>query len=70
LNGRHSAATSTEGETVIRKIFARAFLSFLIGMTTFLVACNPQGATGSRNGNKKTDEVTIYVSASLKSTDP
>jgi hypothetical protein len=46
---------------VIRKAFVRTFLSFLIGMTAFLVACT-QGATESRNGNKKTDEVTIYVS--------
>src|SRR5262245_46380259 len=59
-----------KGETVIRKIFARAFLSFLIGMTAFLVACNSQGATGSRNANKKTNEVTVYVSTDRVFSEP
>jgi len=39
-------------------------------MTAFLVACNPQGATGSRNANEKTDEVTIYVSTDRVFSEP
>src|SRR5262245_58525767 len=54
---------------MIRKIFARAFLSFLICMTAFLVAYN-QTATESRNGNKKTDEVTVYVSTDRVFSEP
>jgi hypothetical protein len=55
---------------MIRKAFGRALLYFLIGLTAFLVACHRQGATESRDANKGTDEVTVYVSTDRVFSEP
>jgi iron(III) transport system substrate-binding protein len=55
---------------VIRKIFARAFLTFLISLTAFLVACQRQGVSEGRDANKRTDEVTVYVSTDRVFSEP
>jgi hypothetical protein len=47
---------------MIRKAFGQALLYFLVSLTACLVACHRQGATESRDANKGTDEVTVYVS--------
>jgi ABC-type Fe3+ transport system substrate-binding protein len=55
---------------VIRKIYARAFLSFLVSLAAFLVACQRQVVPEGRDANKRTDEVTVYVSTDRVFTEP
>ena len=43
---------------------------FLVSLTAFLVACHRQGATESRDANKGTDEVTVYVSTDRVFSEP
>jgi iron(III) transport system substrate-binding protein len=70
LNGRVSAAALTKEDTVIRKALARGFLSSLISLTLFLVACQRQSVTESRDANMGTDQVTIYVSTDRVFSEP
>lgn len=70
LNGCISTATSMKGETVIHKVFMRAFLSFSISLTVFITACQRQSVTESRDANKRADEVTVYVSTDRVFSEP
>jgi len=55
---------------VIRKVLTLSVSSFLIGLAVFVVACQRQSGAESRNANKKTDEVTIYVSTDRVFSEP
>ena len=55
---------------MIRKIFARAFLSFLVSLEAFLVACQWQVVTESKYANRRTDEVTVCVSTDRVFSEP
>lgn len=58
---------------MIRQIFTRSVLSFLIGLiglTVLFVGCRKQGAIENPSSNGKTGEVTVYVSTDRVFSEP